>query len=117
MEVQANIFQEDDLEENPKVIGFNRLRGKKYDFLIRKPIDQIIVYKDRRKINRGAICETYTSGQRAQFARMLGINVKRKYDTCQEIQRELFRLEVKTRQAGKGYRYYYMAGFDILPYI
>ena len=53
-----------------------KLKGKKNEFLIRYPLSKLTIHKDRRKINKGAVCNTYSSNQRQSFIEMLDIKKK-----------------------------------------
>lgn len=111
-EVSAGLFNIIERKENQKLIGF--MRGK--NFLIRLPVDQLEIHRDRRKINRGAICSTYSASQRKQFADLLSVKEKKYSDLCYEIMVNLLAREVKDRNNQTGFKWFYLP-FDIMPYL
>lgn len=112
IEVPVGVFNTLERPENQKLIGYLKGDG----FLLRMPMEHLVIHKDRRKINKGAICSTYTAGQRRAFAQLLDIKERKYADLCEDIKKELLKRELRDRNNAKGFKWFYLP-FDVMPYL
>jgi hypothetical protein len=98
--------------ENPIIIGYDEKSeaGIHIRFKIRNPIQNIKIYKDSRKIERGSTCTSKSKNYLLGVAQQLGIKLDNKNNVgnlCEKIRTMLIRKEIEARQNKTGLRWFY----------
>ena len=99
--------------ENPIIIGYNvksSNQGMHVRFKIRKPIQNIKIYKDARLIERGSVCNTRPKPYLLNLCKKLMIKINPKYSIekiCSEIKARLMYLELLERSKGTCVKFFY----------
>ena len=119
IEIQSTLIKTTERKENDIVIGFMKIRDDtNMEFIMRQPIQQLVLYTDKRKINKGASCNTYSRAHRRVLANKLKIELVQGPAMCEKIEMTLFRRELKARMDGSssktGLRWFYLP-MDIMP--
>ena len=118
VEIQSTLIQTVERKENDIVIGFMKIRDDtNMEFIMRQPIQQLVLYTDKRKINKGASCNTYSRAHRRALANKLKIELIQGPAMCEKIEMTLFKRELKARMGGNDsnrLRWFYLP-MDIMP--
>ena len=99
--------------ENPIIIGFNEKSSKtgiRIRFKLRKPVQNIVIHKDSRLIEKGSACSSYPKEFLISLCTQLDIKIA---DTesisniCSEIYTRLLYLELVERTHGTNLKFFY----------
>lgn len=98
--------------ENDLIIGYDEKTesGVNVRFKIRRPVQQIELYKDSRKIERGSVCISKPKNQLIELIRTLGVTFNKKanvIDLCNIIRKKLIQNEISERKAGTNIKWFY----------
>jgi hypothetical protein len=104
--------------ENPIIIGYQvkSKTGIHVRFKLRKPIQQIKIYKDARLIEKGSICSTRSKKNLLHICKQLNIKIDEKksiHVICREIKARLLYLELVERSKGTSIKFFY-SHFEVL---
>ena len=114
--IQASLLRQHVRLENNIIIGFTKTIGEIQVLKLRLPLHKIKIFKDRRKISRGAVCETYSIQERKNILKKLVVSYDRDDDLCEVILYNLLDREIRDRNTSKGERWLYLWS-DKIPFL
>lgn len=99
-------------KENSIIIGFEErsATGMHIRFKLRRPIQNIKTYRDKRLIHKGTVCSSLSKERLTSIAKKLDVVLPRKtnvVDLCSLIKSKLIRKELLERIADSSIKYYY----------
>lgn len=103
--------------ENEDVVGYTKQSSSDIVFKIRNSITSKTYknFTDKRKVEKGTVCETIDMGRKRKIAQMLKINETLSGRTiCSAILNKLLKNEVNDRHKPKGQRWFYFF-WEVMP--
>ena len=114
--IQINLLKQHVREENNIIIGFTKIIGETQVLKLRLPLHKLTKFKDRRKISKGAVCETYSIQERKSILRKLEVEYSRDDDLCELILLDLLKKEIRDRNSSRGNKWLYF-WCDKIPFL